>query len=132
MSTITKLQQHLGWREKTLYPAQRWRRSKVMCFLSFFSKQAACLLECDAICFLHLFRYLNTSIEDNEVDHALGSNGSVLDFPPKRHAIISCLQMNGKEVFRFAVRCVPQSIERALEKAGLTGSSIDWPLIHQA
>uniref|UniRef100_A0A3N7ENS4 Beta-ketoacyl-[acyl-carrier-protein] synthase III C-terminal domain-containing protein n=1 Tax=Populus trichocarpa TaxID=3694 RepID=A0A3N7ENS4_POPTR len=77
-------------------------------------------------------RYLNASIKDNEVDHALGFNGSVLDFPPKRHAIISCLQMNGKEVFRFAVRCVPQSIECALEKAGLTGSSIDWPLIHQA
>ncbi|KAG6780939.1 hypothetical protein POTOM_013818 [Populus tomentosa] len=63
-------------------------------------------------------RYLNASIKDNEVDHALGSNGSVLDFPPKRHAIISCLQMNGKEAFRFDVRCVPQSIECALEKAG--------------
>ncbi|KAJ7003875.1 hypothetical protein NC653_008922 [Populus alba x Populus x berolinensis] len=63
----------------------------------------------------------------------LHSDGEGLTFrlPPKRHAIISCLQMNGKEVFRFAVRCVPQSIECALEKAGLPGSSIDWPLIHQ-
>ncbi|CAK7355810.1 unnamed protein product [Dovyalis caffra] len=77
-------------------------------------------------------RHLNASIKDNEVDHALGSNGSVLDFPPKRLANFSCVQMNGKEVFRFAVKCVPQSIESALEKAGLTGSSIDWLLLHQA
>ncbi|KAJ6946502.1 3-oxoacyl-[acyl-carrier-protein] synthase 3 A [Populus alba x Populus x berolinensis] len=77
-------------------------------------------------------RHLNASIKDNEVDHAVGSNGSVLDFPPKRHANFSCIHMNGKEVFRFAVRCVPQSIESALEKAGLTGSSIDWLLLHQA
>lgn len=39
--------------------------------------------------------------------------------------------MNGKEVFRFAVRCVPQSIEKALEEAGLPASSIDWLLLHQ-
>ncbi|GMI64773.1 3-ketoacyl-acyl carrier protein synthase III [Hibiscus trionum] len=40
--------------------------------------------------------------------------------------------MNGKEVFRFAVRSVPQSIEYALEKAGLVSSSVDWLLLHQA
>ncbi|OAY56674.1 3-oxoacyl-[acyl-carrier-protein] synthase 3 A, chloroplastic [Manihot esculenta] len=76
-------------------------------------------------------RHLNAAIKENEVDHALGSNGSVLGFPPRRSSY-SCIQMNGKEVFRFAVRCVPQSIESALEKAGLTGSSIDWLLLHQA
>ncbi|KDP25634.1 hypothetical protein JCGZ_20790 [Jatropha curcas] len=76
-------------------------------------------------------RHLNAGITESEVDHALGSNGSVLGFPPRR-ASYSCIQMNGKEVFRFAVRCVPQSIESALEKAGLTGSSIDWLLLHQA
>ncbi|EEF32603.1 3-oxoacyl-[acyl-carrier-protein] synthase 3 A, chloroplastic [Ricinus communis] len=76
-------------------------------------------------------RHLNAGIKENEVDHTVGSNGSVSDFPP-RHASYSCIQMNGKEVFRFAVRCVPQSIESALSKAGLTGSSIDWLLLHQA
>lgn len=40
--------------------------------------------------------------------------------------------MNSIEVFRFAVRIVPQPIESALEKAGPTGSSIDWLLLHQA
>ncbi|XP_027072488.1 beta-ketoacyl-[acyl-carrier-protein] synthase III A, chloroplastic-like [Coffea arabica] len=76
-------------------------------------------------------RHLNASIKGNEVDHALGSNGSVLGFSPKISSY-SCIQMNGKEVFRFACRAVPQSIESALEKAGLSGSSIDWLLLHQA
>ncbi|GMN32678.1 hypothetical protein TIFTF001_003792 [Ficus carica] len=76
-------------------------------------------------------RHLNASIKENETDHALGTNGSVLDFPP-RHSSYSCIQMNGKEVFRFAVRCVPQSIESALVQAGIPSSSIDWLLLHQA
>lgn len=39
--------------------------------------------------------------------------------------------MNGKEVFRFAVKCVPQVVEGALEEAGLTGANLDWLLLHQ-
>ncbi|PPS01808.1 hypothetical protein GOBAR_AA18850 [Gossypium barbadense] len=69
-------------------------------------------------------KHLGAPINDNE-------NGSVLEFPPNRSSY-ACVQMNGKEVFRFAVRCVPQSIESALEKAGLTASNIDWLLLHQA
>ncbi|KAK4747440.1 hypothetical protein SAY87_014026 [Trapa incisa] len=76
-------------------------------------------------------RHLKASIKENEIDHAIGTNGSILDFPP-RPASYSCIQMNGKEVFRFACRCVPQSIETALGKAGLNGSNIDWLLLHQA
>lgn len=77
-----------------------------------------------------LCRHLNASIKENETDHALGTNGSVLDFPPRRSSY-SCIQMNGKEVFRFAVRCVPQSIESALVQAGIPSSSVDWLLLHQ-
>ncbi|KFK40586.1 hypothetical protein AALP_AA2G015100 [Arabis alpina] len=77
-------------------------------------------------------RHLNASIKESETDGALTSNGSVFgDFPPKQSSY-SCIQMNGKEVFRFAVKCVPQSIEAALQKAGLPASSIDWLLLHQA
>lgn len=57
------------------------------------------------------------------------TNGSPV-FPPKTSAY-SCIQMNGKEVFRFAVRCVPQTIQVSLDEAGLTGSNIDWLLLHQ-
>ncbi|KAJ8764220.1 hypothetical protein K2173_005400 [Erythroxylum novogranatense] len=76
-------------------------------------------------------RHLNAVMKENEVDHTLGSNGAVLGFPPQ-HVSYSNIQMNGKEVFRFAVRCVPQSIESALEKAGISRSNIDWLLLHQA
>ncbi|KAH7549588.1 hypothetical protein JRO89_XS13G0053000 [Xanthoceras sorbifolium] len=75
-------------------------------------------------------RHLNAGIRGNETEDVLGSNGSVL-FPPQRSSY-SCIHMNGKEVFRFAVRVVPQSIESAMSKAGLTMSSIDWLLLHQA
>ncbi|KAG5617533.1 hypothetical protein H5410_017357 [Solanum commersonii] len=59
-------------------------------------------------------RHLNASIKDNETDKAFGTNGSAFGFPPTGSSY-SCIQMNGKEVFRFAVRAVPQSIEAALE-----------------
>lgn len=76
-------------------------------------------------------RHLNAGIQRNDTDDVLGSNGSVLGFPPK-HSSYSCIHMNGKEVFRFAVRVVPQTIESSLRKAGLNMSSIDWLLLHQA
>ncbi|KAH6779452.1 3-ketoacyl-acyl carrier protein synthase III [Perilla frutescens var. hirtella] len=77
-------------------------------------------------------RHLNATMKEKEKEnHEVGTNGSLLGLLPKGSSY-SCIQMNGKEVFRFAVRVVPQSIELALAKAGLTGSSIDWLLLHQA
>ncbi|MDB9525515.1 ketoacyl-ACP synthase III [Oscillatoria sp. CS-180] len=40
--------------------------------------------------------------------------------------------MNGKEVYRFAVKRVPEIIEKALFHAGLSTDGIDWLLLHQA
>jgi 3-oxoacyl-[acyl-carrier-protein] synthase-3 len=59
------------------------------------------------------------------------TNGSATFRKPSR-ATYECLQMNGKEVFKFAVRAVPQVVEGALHEAGLTGENIDWLLLHQA
>ncbi len=42
------------------------------------------------------------------------------------------IAMNGKEVYRFAVKRVPEIIEKALFHAGLTADRIDWLLLHQA
>ncbi|KAJ0975285.1 hypothetical protein J5N97_017250 [Dioscorea zingiberensis] len=75
-------------------------------------------------------RHLNAIAKDEENKLTSNTNGALV-FPPRKSSY-SCIQMNGKEVFRFAVRCVPQSIEAALEDAGLTSSSIDWLLLHQA
>lgn len=40
--------------------------------------------------------------------------------------------MNGQEVYRFAVSRVPEVIEKALFRAGLTTAEVDWLLLHQA
>ncbi|PKA47116.1 3-oxoacyl-[acyl-carrier-protein] synthase III, chloroplastic [Apostasia shenzhenica] len=75
-------------------------------------------------------RHLNAMAVESEADVLSNMNGAPVFLP--RKTSYACLQMNGKEVFRFAARCVPQSIETALEEAGLACSSIDWLLLHQA
>ncbi|MGJ3245402.1 MAG: beta-ketoacyl-ACP synthase 3 [Elainellaceae cyanobacterium] len=40
--------------------------------------------------------------------------------------------MNGQEVYRFAVKRVPEVIEKALHRANLTVDQVDWLLLHQA
>lgn len=42
------------------------------------------------------------------------------------------LKMDGKEVFRFAARTVPESINEVLKKAGMQIEEIDWVIPHQA
>jgi 3-oxoacyl-[acyl-carrier-protein] synthase III len=42
------------------------------------------------------------------------------------------ITMNGQEVYRFAVRRVPEVIEKALFRADLTVEDVDWLLLHQA
>ncbi|UBF29160.1 ketoacyl-ACP synthase III [Kovacikia minuta CCNUW1] len=42
------------------------------------------------------------------------------------------ITMNGQEVYRFAVRRVPEVIEKALFRANLSTAEIDWLLLHQA
>ena len=95
------------------------------------------LCENRVLCFMYVCltfksfcRHLHATMKQEELDDAAGSNGSVSGFPPNRPSY-SCIKMSGNEVFRFAVRAVPQSIEYALQNAGLTGSSIDWLLLHQ-
>jgi 3-oxoacyl-[acyl-carrier-protein] synthase III len=42
------------------------------------------------------------------------------------------VKMNGRDVFRFATRVVPDSVLQALEKAGLTTDDVDVFIPHQA
>lgn len=42
------------------------------------------------------------------------------------------IQMNGREVFKFATRVVGESCRRVLQQAGLTFDDIDWIIPHQA
>ena len=77
---------------------------------------------------VYLCRHLHCAAANT--DSILSKTNGVPGFQPKK-GTFSCIEMNGKEVFRFAVRCVPQSLEKALEEAGLPASSIDWLLLHQ-
>jgi len=42
------------------------------------------------------------------------------------------IAMNGQEVYRFAIKRVPEVIEKALFRAELSAEQIDWLLLHQA
>jgi 3-oxoacyl-[acyl-carrier-protein] synthase-3 len=42
------------------------------------------------------------------------------------------ISMNGQEVYKFAVRKVPEVIEKALFRANMDVSQVDWLLLHQA
>lgn len=42
------------------------------------------------------------------------------------------IQMNGQEVFRFAVKKVPECIRQVTEKTGTALENIDWFVLHQA
>ena len=40
--------------------------------------------------------------------------------------------MCGQELFKFAVRTVPEVIDQALERAKITKKEVDWYILHQA
>lgn len=73
--------------------------------------------------------------------HSDGRKGMVLEcrerpansaFFTESEALHSFVRMDGKEVYRFAVRQVPICIEEAVENAGLTVDDIDLFVLHQA
>eukprot|EP00475_Leptophrys_vorax_P006063 TRINITY_DN13700_c0_g1_i1.p1 TRINITY_DN13700_c0_g1~~TRINITY_DN13700_c0_g1_i1.p1 ORF type:complete len:419 (-),score=-0.83 TRINITY_DN13700_c0_g1_i1:251-1507(-) len=47
-------------------------------------------------------------------------------------AVPTPIEMNGKEVYKFAVTSVPQVLQSALEEAEISAADIDWLLLHQA
>jgi len=42
------------------------------------------------------------------------------------------IKMNGKEVYKFAVKIVPEYIDKCLEKAGMSAEDVDYFIPHQA
>nr|QUE30066.1 FabH [Porphyrostromium boryanum] len=44
----------------------------------------------------------------------------------------SFVQMNGREVYKFAISRLPQAIEECLKIGGISIDNIDWLLLHQA
>ncbi|KGP90730.1 3-oxoacyl-ACP synthase [Pontibacillus chungwhensis BH030062] len=60
----------------------------------------------------------------------LGSDGSGASYLYQNPG--EFLNMNGREVFKFAVRQMPESSIKVLEKAGLTKEDVDFLVPHQA
>ena len=73
-----------------------------------------------------------------------GERGSFLNLPSKnnKNSIIddidflsggfSPIQMNGQEVYKFAVKEVPIILQKLFAKTDYSSESIDWLVLHQA
>lgn len=74
------------------------------------------------------------------VTHSVGAKGEVLtcrsrnqpEYETNPKAPETYMQMNGKEVFKFAVSSVPEVIRELLEKAGKAPEDIQYYVLHQA
>jgi len=87
----------------------------------------------------------------NEFDNLIGfdmrtdgERGSFLNLPSKNNkdsiidninfssGAFSPIQMNGQEVYKFAVREVPIILEKLLKKINYNSDQVDWLVLHQA
>jgi len=87
----------------------------------------------------------------NEYDNLIGfdmrtdgERGSFLNLPSKNNkdsiidnidflnGAFSPIQMNGQEVYKFAVREVPIILEKLFKKTNYSSSQVDWLVLHQA
>ena len=79
------------------------------------------------------------------IQSCLGSDGKLADLlmvpgggsriPPSTAMLderLNFLKMNGREVFKHAVRAMSESAKKALASAGLTIDDVDWLVPHQA
>ncbi|MDD3593890.1 MAG: ketoacyl-ACP synthase III [Candidatus Gastranaerophilales bacterium] len=73
--------------------------------------------------------------------HADGSRGQELTLPmgtqnsplvAQKEVLPQHLYMNGKEIYKFVVNTIPDSILSVVEQAGLTIGDIDYLVLHQA
>ncbi|KRL07833.1 beta-ketoacyl-ACP synthase III [Liquorilactobacillus hordei] len=61
-----------------------------------------------------------------------GKTDAIEEFPRMGKHEISAFSMSGRDVYTFATHKVPQSIQNAAAKAGITLDQIDWFVMHQA
>lgn len=73
---------------------------------------------------------LEPSDKDGIITSLLKADGSGGDLLKLEHG--SKIEMNGNEVFRFAVKIMGEAVAEALEKAGLETAQLDYLVPHQA
>lgn len=70
---------------------------------------------------------------DGQRGHVLACRSRVNNNPLVENPIeLDYVHMDGQEVYKFAVSTVPKSINRVLEKVGLTAADVDYYVLHQA
>jgi len=57
---------------------------------------------------------------------------SIIDNIDFSSGAFSSIQMNGQEVYKFAVREVPLILDKLLRKTNLSSDEVDWLVLHQA
>jgi 3-oxoacyl-[acyl-carrier-protein] synthase-3 len=68
----------------------------------------------------------------SSVQYADGSRGKVLSCSVGYEKRSSYLQMDGQEVFKFALKTVPDCIEEVLEKGNIEKEKVKYYVLHQA
>ena len=72
---------------------------------------------------------------DGRGPELLGIPGGGTRYPADEDTIarkVNRIHMDGKEVFRFAVKALPATLKRSLEKAGVSAEDLNWIVPHQA
>lgn len=68
----------------------------------------------------------------SSIQHADGSRGKVLSCSVGYGEKSSYLQMDGQEVFKFALKTVPDCIEEVLKKGNIEKEKVKYYVLHQA
>lgn len=70
---------------------------------------------------------------DGQRGHVLACRSRANNNPLVENPIeLDYVHMDGQEVYKFAVSTVPKSINRVLDKVGLTAAEVDYYVLHQA
>ncbi len=78
-----------------------------------------------------LLSYIMKSEADSNLDLCL--NNENIDYPLyKPESKSNFVRMNGKSIFQFAVRVVPDLVKDVLDKVNLKVSEVDYLVLHQA
>jgi 3-oxoacyl-[acyl-carrier-protein] synthase III len=81
------------------------------------------------------FQLETNGLEAHQLSIAYEQNSSHLshnDLFKCKQGYYQYLQMNGREVYKFAVSKVPESIRQCLSKINLSTDDVSWLLLHQA
>ncbi len=97
---------------------------RTTCILFADGTGAAVVGEGDSLRYLEVYAHPDTghSLEIPGINNGLEEGVSKFSY----------VSMNGKEIYKFATRQVPQDVQKAMDTLGLTPEDIDWIIPHQA